>query len=481
MTERLDLIKSAGQKFGAHPALIEDGREISFAQLDTIISQGAKTLLDAGIKPNDRVGIKGANSADYVSLFLALMRMGGIACPMSVRFPSVLINNLVDQIGVSAVVSDRPIELTGRCRNILLEDICSRAEDVSIESKKIEPVGIDQIATIMFTSGSIATPRPVCHTLGNHYYNALGANENIPFGPCDRWLLSLPLYHVGGLGVLFRSLIGGGAIVFPNTKLSLTSQIKNHAITHLSVVSTQLRELLKSESPDRWYRSLKAVIVGGGPQDKSLLNSAREIGLPIATTYGLTEMASQVTCSIPTSEKILTNHSGRLLGHRELKISDSGEILVRGDCLMKGWPDKKNLTSPFDPESWYHTGDRGELSDDGDLTVLGRLDSMFISGGENIFPEQIEAALLEIESVEQVIVVPVADKKFGHRPVAFVKCSPHPTFALDELVERLSSALPPFMIPIRFFPWPRSLEASGLKPSRSRLKQIAEQAIQSGA
>ena len=481
MTEKFNFIKSASQTFGAGPALIEANQEISFAQLEDRVNLCAEKLTEAKIKQNDRVGLWAANSAEQISLFLALLQIKAVVCLMSVRQPSLVIRNLAEQTGLSTVVSDRQIELAAGCNNVILNDLARQSENDKAKPTECQPMDFDQIATIVFTSGSISAPKVVGHTLGNHYYNALGANENIPFEPSDRWLLSLPLYHVGGLGILFRSLIGGGAVAISDPKLSLASQIKKHSITHLSVVNTQLRELLKSDNPDELSKTLKAVIVGGGAQENLLLTSARAIGLPIATTYGLTEMASQVTCSKPTSESNVTNGSGRLLNHRKLKISDKGEILVKGNCLMKGYLSHDNLDHSFDAEGWFHTSDRGEINEAGDLIVLGRLDNMFISGGENIYPEQIEAALLEIQSVEQVLVLPVADEKFGHRPVAFVKFSLKPSLALDELADLLSKSLPPFMIPIRFFAWPRSLESSGLKPSLSRLKQLAEELIQAGA
>lgn len=484
MTDTLDLVKTAGQSFGISPALIEAKREISFSQLETEVNLWAGKLTEAKIEQNDRVGIWMTNSFEQIILFLALLRIKAVACPMSVRQPSLVIRNLAEQTGLSTVVSDRPIELTAGCNNIILKELIHRSETEKTAPAEFQPVEIDRLVTILFTSGSMSTPKAVCHTLGNHYYNALGANENIPFGPGDRWLLSLPSYHVAGLGVLFRALVGGGAIVIPDSKLSLASQIEKFSITHLSVVNTQLSELLKSDNRSELRQTLKAVIVGGSPQEQSLLASARTIGLPIATTYGLTEMASQVTCSKPSVIVDSSHTSGRLLNHRKLKISDKGEILVKGDCLMKGYlkpgtpPDKAN--DSCDSEGWFHTSDRGEMSETGDLIGLGRLDNMFISGGENIYPEQIEAALLEIEAVEQVLVLPVADRKFGQRPVAFVKFSLKPSLTLDELADLLSKSLPPFMIPTRFFAWPRSLESSGLKPSRSRLKKLAEELIQSG-
>jgi len=132
------------------------------------------------------------------------------------------------------------------------------------------------------------------HTYANHYYNAAGSNENISFEPGDRWLLSLPLYHVGGIGILFRAWLRAGAVVVPDRKESLAAAVGKYEITHLSMVSTQLHHLMTQERSFR-MSSLKHILLGGSAMPRSLIADAVSAGLPIHTSYGLTEMASQVT------------------------------------------------------------------------------------------------------------------------------------------------------------------------------------------
>jgi O-succinylbenzoic acid--CoA ligase len=139
------------------------------------------------------------------------------------------------------------------------------------------------------------------------------------------------------------------------------------------------------------------------------------------TTYGLTEMASQVTTTSPAATLQELYTAGRVLPHREVSISESGRILVQGETLFAGYVGGEGVDRPLDAGGWFHTGDLGELDEAGYLSVRGRVDNMFVSGGENVQPEEVEEALCRLEGVEEAVVVPVEDEEFGARPVAFVR------------------------------------------------------------
>jgi O-succinylbenzoic acid--CoA ligase len=320
---------------------------------------------------------------------------------------------------------------------------------------------------VVFTSGSTGGPKAALHSLGNHYYSALGSNENIPLGPGDRWLAPLPFYHVGGLGVLFRCLLSGATIALPGAGEPIGEAVDRLGATHASLVATQLRRLLREDSVPG---TLRAVLLGGGAMPESLLDDAVEAGLPVHTSYGMTETSSQVTTTPSGASRETLRTSGRALPHRELRISDSGEILVRGRTLFLGYLDGDGLRDPTDEAGWFHTGDLGHLDGAGYLTVRGRLDNMFVSGGENVQPEEIEAALKRLPGVEESVVVPVPDTEFGHRPVAFVRVGGETR--VEEISRRLEP-LPRFMVPVAFHPWPEA--DSGMKPDRARLERLARE------
>jgi O-succinylbenzoic acid--CoA ligase len=236
--------------------------------------------------------------------------------------------------------------------------------------------------------------------------------------------------------------------------------------TRLSLVPTQLRQL-HTQSGQPWP-ALRSVLVGGAPCPDRWLREAHTDGWPLLTTYGLTEMASQVTTTEPqaTFDQLLT--AGTPLPGREVRIASTGEIMVRGDSLFRGYVDGPTCdASSIDSQGWYSTRDRGHWDERGRLVVLGRLDNLFISGGENIYPEEIECLLQEQAGVRQALVVPIAHTVYGQRPVAFVDgdLAQEPQWR-----QYLEDRLPRFKIPDKFFPWPPDAD---LKPRRPWFQERA--------
>ena len=267
-----------------------------------------------------------------------------------------------------------------------------------------------------------------------------------------------------------RCALAGAAVAVPEPKAPLGDALRRYGITHSSMVATQLWRLLRDEGAA--VDSLKAVLLGGSAIPSALLDAAVGRALPVHTTYGLTEMASQVTTTPPGASRALLATSGRLLPHRALRLTETGEICVRGATCFEGYVEDGTVTTPFDEEGWFHTGDLGTLDDDGYLRVIGRLDHRFISGGENVHPETIERALVHLPGIERAVVVPVPDAEFGHRPVAFVQQAAAGSIALADLGDRLRATLPGFMIPVAFYPWPDEADA-GLKVDRALLQRLA--------
>jgi O-succinylbenzoic acid--CoA ligase len=326
----------------------------------------------------------------------------------------------------------------------------------------------------MFTSGTGGEPKAAVHTFGNHYYSALGANEHIPVAPGDRWLLSLPLYHVGGLGIVFRALWGKAAVVILQAQENIAGAILKYQVTHVSLVPTQFYRLLSDEKNIKALRNLKVILLGGGPVPDSLIRQSAAYNLPLHATYGLTEMASQVAISSRLTKRNSTPKA-KVLPCREVYISNKNEILVRGKTLFKGYIQGGKIHRPLNKKGWFYTGDLGCLDEDGMLRVTGRQDNMFISGGENIQPEEIERHLCRIEGIVQAVVVPVPDEEFGARPVAFVQRQEGVDLVPKEIVSRLSQHLPRFKIPRRIYAWPTAVPRRGIKLDRAYFLRLARQ------
>ncbi|MDQ1350881.1 MAG: o-succinylbenzoate---CoA ligase [Acidobacteriota bacterium] len=446
-------------------AVIAPGQIFTYSQLDVMVSRTVSVLEQKGIRKRTRVALVGRNSWEYIVLLTALWRIGAIAVPLNFRFPSAIINEISKRQGINYIIEE--------CFDYI-------QQDAQLSDRK--RMNLNNPAVIILTSGSTAREKAVLLTYGALYYNALGSNENIKLAPGDRWLLSLPLFHVGGLGILFRCFMAGAAVVVPqeNEKKALENSLITYRVTHVSLVSTQLLRLInhleeEGTASSLDFSHLKAVLLGGSGFPADLIQKALSLHLPIHTSYGLSEMGSQVTTTPAgtLADKLFT--SGKLLAYRDLLIDKNNEICVKGKTIFKGYVEGAVISRSRGRGGWFHTGDIGMIDTEGYLTVLGRRDNMFISGGENIMPEEIEAVLNELPEVEQVVVVPVADDVYGFRPAAFLKLRGDSTVTKDYLLTYLEGKLPRYKIPGFFYHWPEGIEEESLKVKRSLFKKLCHQ------
>jgi O-succinylbenzoic acid--CoA ligase len=448
-------LQSATEDEPGAPALTAPGLTIDYAALNHLVAGTAGKLAAHGLRKGDRIAVCLENQWQTVVVMLAAIRAGAVFCPLSTRLPDREVAARSRVLGATCLVSHRRLE-----HGVEPDRLIGRGDAAGT------PVPLDRPASIVFTSGSLGAARAALHTFGNHYFSASGSNRNIPLAPGDRWLLSLPLYHVGGMAIIFRCLLGRAAIALPDPAAPWVG----HASTHASMVATQLQRVLLDGREGDLPR--KAILLGGSTIPARLIDRTVELGLPVHTSYGLTETASQVTATAPEAGRDDLKTSGRTLPFRHLRIGDDGQILVRGETRFAGYVDGASLHRPFDEEGWFATGDLGRLDERERLTVLGRIDNLFVSGGENVLPEEIEAALAVDEDVERVVVVPVQDREYGMRPVAFVQSSG----SVDEarLRHRIEAVLPRFMVPDAFHPWPSDARGEGLKADRTWLRRRAE-------
>ena len=437
-----DLISAAARSHSNALAFDDGTRQVTYTDLQTHLTE------QSGVGQGEHVIWCSKNDWKSFLTFWKLQSAGSVACPISERFPEEKRNAIAKQ-------------LDAQWLSKYSHD--SRASESPYQADPESP------ATITLSSGSTGTPKAIVHSMAAHIASATGAATNIPLGPGDRWLWSLPLYHVSGLSILVRCAVAGATVVGIHETEQLSAELlRKRRITHLSVVSTQLKRLLASKQfpgPE-----LKSVLLGGSSVQPKLVTQARERGVAVHTTYGLTEMASQVTTS--TSECDPTT-SGRVLPGCELVVDD-GEILVRGETLCLGYYRDGEIQTAVDDDGWFHTRDRGSLNAKGQLTVAGRIDNMFISGGENIYPESIERALLGLFEIEPAIVVPKPDEEFGARPVAFVRGE----LPLD-WESQLRNSLRGFEVPTQILDWPTHAEL-GIKPDRKKLCKIVGDTLPPG-
>ncbi len=455
------------------PGILQGDRIILYSEWNDLAGAVAKRLRDAGVGSGDRVAVFMATDWRALVLIMGVIRAGAIACPISTRLPRTAVLDHMDQLGSRHIIAflsgKNDAELSGI--HVLSPETLLAAPEQGITQAVM--MTVDAPALILFTSGSSGQSRPAVLSYGNLYYNAHGANANMRLHSKDKWLLNLPLYHVSGIGVMFRCMLGGASVLIPEQKETLPVSIDRYHPTHLSIVPAQLYDLLEAGEIGN-IAAVRAFLVGGSACDPELVEKSLTRKWPIYLTYGMTETGSQIatmTADAPPPKRVGT--SGKPLRHRTVRVSEDGEILVRGPCVFKGyWLDGK-IVPALDDEGWFHTGDLGSIDKDGFLTVLGRKDALIISGGENIQPEEIERLLGGFAGIEQVLVVPVPHPRFGQRPVAFVRTS-----VWDDQAWRkqLVNILPGFKVPDAFLPWPEHGQ-DGIKPSRKAFAAIAEQKL----
>ncbi len=401
-----------------------------------------------------RVGICLEPGWQAVEVLLGCVHAGVSACMLSMHWPKAAVDQALGRLGIKYVLTTRT-DLEVECLNAA---VCYAGKPYTDYAGSSEGV-----ATIVYTSGSSATPKAVAHSLENHITSAKSACAALGLASSDRWLLSLPLWHVSGISIVFRCSIARAKIVVPDPGMSLIEALSSYQITHVSMVPTQLiRVLEQAQTPPR---HLRAVIVGGGPMPRGVLKMAINNGWPIRTTYGMTETTSMVTLS---NKNPSPGSSGHVLQGNELKIAGDGEILVRSPANCLGYLNVDTITSIADENGWLHTGDLGRVDENGELYVLGRKDYMFTSGGENISPEEIEHVLCGVQGVQKAVVVPIPDPEFGQRPAAFIQGSAK----FEDLEIILNRKLPRFKMP-KCYAWPDSIRSHSLKPDRKLLTELA--------
>jgi len=325
----------------------------------------------------------------------------------------------------------------------------------------------------LFTSGTSGAAKLAQLSRGAFLASARASAEVLPFGPGDRWLLAMPLAHVGGLSILTRALFGGGGVVLGGAFETgrVLRALAAARVTHASLVPTMLRRILDqgARAPD----GLRVVLLGGAAAPDALVDEALDRGWPIHRTYGLTEACSQVATESPERPG-----SGlRALPGTDLRRVDGarrprppgapGRIEVRGATVSPGY-----LGEPDRSDAWLETGDYGRLGPDGVLVVLDRRDDLIVSGGENVYPAQVEAALLTHPAVAEAAVVGRADARYGQRPVAFVVPSGARPSA-EALRRHLRERLAGFQVPDAFAFVPELPRSAAGKVLRRVLRERA--------
>jgi o-succinylbenzoate---CoA ligase len=446
-------------------AIVGDGEKISFAELAARSEALARRLLALGAEPGDRVAVVVGASVRFVELVHATQLLGLVLVPLNTRLTTAEILALVEDCRPRLLIFDphraalasevvrqhpdiRAIESTGGLDGV--------APARALPDPRVDP---HSVFTIVYTSGTTGTAKGAMLTHSNHFASASASRANLDVRRDDRWLAVLPLHHVGGLSILLRSVIDGSGVVLHSgfDAERVERAIREQGITLVSLVATTLRRLLEHSAGRRYPRSLRAALVGGGVTPGELLERARALGIPALATYGLTEAASQVTTEPLGGDREAAGSAGRPLAGTCVAIADpdahgDGEILVAGPTVMAGYLGRSHETERALRGGWLHTGDVGRLDASGRLYVHDRRSDLIVSGGENVYPAEIEAVLLAHPDVSEAAVHPVPDPEWGQHVGAAVVLRAGCRLGAAELREWCAARLARFKLPrtIRF-------------------------------
>lgn len=423
---RLALIPDPGQKISAGQM---PDTAWTFAMLDTHVTDYAGRLAAAGLRADQRVGWWGLSATNGVIVLLALARLGAVAVPFNTRLRPDELAYQIDTVGCAVVLTDDerldlPISSTG----LRITDLPSPLAYAAV------PPYAGRIQGILFTSGTTGRPKAAPITFGAYAANAAATEARLGRADDDRWLLGLPLYHVGGLAMLFRAMQHATGLVaydlrggFDAAHMAALLTDPTLAVTHVSLVPTMLYRLL-----DHGFSApphLKCILLGGAAAGVDLVRRALDRGLPVAPTYGLTEATSQVATLTPARAAHKPGSVGRPLDGVSVSIirevgqpaatAEIGEIVVRGKTVFAGYLAPPGGVQPIRDGALY-TGDLGYLDADGDLWIVQRRSDLIVTGGENVYPAEVEAALRAHPAIADACVVGIPDAEWGQRVAAAV-------------------------------------------------------------
>lgn len=391
-------------------AIKQDDIEITYQQLFKESKVYASYLKQLNL---NRVAFYIKNDIHHVSLIIGAWLANVEIVMINTKLTSREIEQQLDSVNVQTVLTYNSLDI--KQKNINISDI-NHINKHNLESQ----FKMDNIATIMFTSGTTGPAKAVPQTFSNHYYSAIGCKESLGYDSLTKWLSVLPIYHISGLSVLIRSLIEGFTVVL-EAKFNIDRVmhlIKHEGITHISLVPQTLQWLIKEELKEPY--NLEKILLGGAKLSESMINKSLEYNLPIYNSFGMTETCSQFVTASPEMLRDEPSTVGKIPSNVKLKILNKnadghGEVAVSGGNVMNGYLTTNSNTTTF-IDGYFKTGDIGSIDENGYVYIYDRRKDLIISGGENIYPFEIEHIMLNHPQINTCVAVPVEDEKWGQVP-----------------------------------------------------------------
>ncbi|MFQ5650102.1 MAG: long-chain fatty acid--CoA ligase [bacterium] len=481
-----------------HPekiGLIFEGREISYRDWSERANRAAHGFARLGVKAGDRVGLLMMNSPELLESFFGLAQIGAIVVPLNWRLAAAELAYIINDAGISVLVYGQEF---GEAVDSVREDIPAKTF-VSLGSKvangdqayeamltgqasgepEVDGADNDPLV-IMYTSGTTGRPKGAVLTHNNLFYDSCTVSVSMDWRMGDRVLVALPLFHIGALIYTLIDVHIGATTVLKQTfdPTDFLQTIERHRVDAFLSVPAMLNFMVQVPAyKDADLSSVRVALAGTAPVPVPLIQAWGERGIAIQQVYGLTEAAGGV--AVLDSEHALpkAGSTGQPMFHTDIRIVDDngegvpagtiGEVLIRGPHVMREYWNNPEATAQTIKNGWLFTGDLGRLDDQGYLYIVERKKDMIISGGENIYPAEIENVLAGMTQVAEAAVIGVPDPQWGEAVCVVARLKESETLDLKEVAEYCTGKLGKYKIPKKLVlteePLPRTAAGKVLK------------------
>lgn len=471
---------------GDHVVIRYAGGDLTYAQLDDKAARLATVLADGGVGDGDRVAFLGLNSSSFLVTLLAALRLGAVFVPVNFRLAGPELRGVLNGSGATVLVceeghreiADSVRAGTGLARFLLVDDDplvpTAGAEGWEPWSPLIADAfpassvvvrHADDAAVLMFTSGTTGLPKGVVLTHGNIWWNSVNVELRLDTRRGDVTHAAAPLFHVGALNsFVLRTLVRGGTVVVRRgfDPQQCFDDLVTHRVNSMFGVAQMFAALARVPGLfDGDLSHLRAVVVAGAPVPPSLIELYAGHGVLLQQAWGLTETAPFAT-HLPAERTLeKTGSAGIPMPFTDVRVVDAatnepvkagepGEIVVRGPNVTAGyWNNPEANRAAFDDEGWFHSGDIGYLDEDGCLFIVDRLKDMIISGGENVYPAEVERVLAAMPGVLDAAVVGVPDEEWGETVTAVLSVADPGGISLDDVRSYAAGRLARYKLPRR--------------------------------
>lgn len=454
-------------------ALHFEGRDWTYGDMQREIEDCAGRLAALGIAAGDRVAFLGLNQPMFLFAMFASARLGAIFVPLNFRLTGPELAFMIEDCGAKALIVDaahRPViepqlpRLASLTAILAAEDEAHWTEGPPPATSQVRAQE-DDVALIMYTSGTTGRPKGAMLTHGNIWWNNASGMHATDVFANDVTLVAAPVFHIGGLNVTMLGALQKGALVVLRRAFDpgqALMDIAAHKVTTMFGVPAMF--LFMAHHPgfaEADLKSVRVLVVGGAPCPVPVIKIYLARGVLMQQGYGLTETSPMVSILAPEYALTKVGSSGRTPMFVEAKIVDSagreltapreqGEILVRGPNVTKGyWGMPEATARAIDADGWFRTGDAGFFDEEGFLTISDRIKDMIITGGENVYPAEIESQLTRHPAIAEVGVIGEPDSQWGERVVAVVALKPGQALTLEELRAFAEENLAHFKLPKR--------------------------------